>query len=844
MICGRMHRVLMLALGIVAFVFTGLFPQYVQAQTAIVPGTTTDAVIAYIHTTTFLSVLIGVILFSLFIGALLMRARKRLAMLKKQSGDEITALRASLGKTETLLNARDDYLISLNSDNTYDVIGVPDPDSLLPTDRTYALAFGSWLPAPAAQKLDEAVTALRGDGEDFDFVVPAKEGRFLHAIGYTAAGRTLLQLREASREQQRIVELERDHGALKNRLDTLLNMLDAFDMPVWQRNARGELEWVNDAYAKAVEVQSPQQVVDENITLLEEDARRQIADQQTQDPVFIKQLAVVLAGQRHMMDVRDVVSDTGSAGVAIDISELDRIATELQRTIDYHARTLDQLTTAVSIFNSDHKLQFFNAAFEKLWRLEPNWLDTAPRLGTILDRLRAKANLPIEVDYSGWKETQLAAFRAVEASEDWWHLPDGRTLRVIANPHPTGGVTFVYEDVTDYLALETRFKMLTRLQGETLDHLREGVAVFGSNGRLWLSNPALASIWNVTEHAFEGRPHVDALIALFAPATGGSADAWREIKACITGVADSRETIFGRFNNKIDDKINAPQARQTPQRVIDYAAIPLPDGATMVTFADVTDSTRVERALKERNDALEAADHLKSAFVGHVSYELRSPLTNIIGFAQLLADDQAGALNEKQRQYVEYIMSSSSSLLAIINDILDLTTVDAGIMELDYEQIDVRETVKAIADGVQGRLLENHISLLIEIADNIDTFIADRQRLRQALFNLVLNAISFSDPGSAIKLSCWRDEHSIVFTVEDNGCGMPQEYVEMAFERFESRGMNAGRRGPGLGLAIVKSFVELHHGKVEIDSSDGEGTRVVCRFPDGPERIAASHAAA
>ena len=118
---------------------------------------------------------------------------------------------------------------------------------------------------------------------------------------------------------------------------------------------------------------------------------------------------------------------------------------------------------------------------------------------------------------------------------------------------------------------------------------------------------------------------------------------------------------------------------------------------------------KVERALVERNEALEAADSLKNAFIQHVSYELRSPLTNIIGFAQLLADSRVGPLNGKQRDYTGYILSSSAALLAIVNDILDLATVDAGIMELDLADIDIAETVDAAIEGVQDRVRESEI---------------------------------------------------------------------------------------------------------------------------------------
>ncbi len=126
--------------------------------------------------------------------------------------------------------------------------------------------------------------------------------------------------------------------------------------------------------------------------------------------------------------------------------------------------------------------------------------------------------------------------------------------------------------------------------------------------------------------------------------------------------------------------------------VADLITVPLPDGATLVAFLDVTDTINVERALRERNEALETADALKVDFVHHVSYELRSPLTNIIGFAHLMGEPSLGALSTKQREYLGYINTSTNALLAIINDILDLATIDAGAMKLNLGLVDIRRT--------------------------------------------------------------------------------------------------------------------------------------------------------
>src|SRR4029079_16771021 len=145
--------------------------------------------------------------------------------------------------------------------------------------------------------------------------------------------------------------------------------------------------------------------------------------------------------------------------------------------------------------------------------------------------------------------------------------------------------------------------------------------------------------------------------------------------------------------------------------VVDLVTVPLPDGATLVTFLDVTDTVNVERALRERNDALEQADALKVDFVHHVSYELRSPLTNIIGFAHFLGEPSTGALTAKQGEYLGYINTSTNALLAIINDILDLATIDAGAMKLNLGSVDIRRTMSAAAEGIGDRLIKDNITL-------------------------------------------------------------------------------------------------------------------------------------
>jgi signal transduction histidine kinase len=265
--------------------------------------------------------------------------------------------------------------------------------------------------------------------------------------------------------------------------------------------------------------------------------------------------------------------------------------------------------------------------------------------------------------------------------------------------------------------------------------------------------------------------------------------------------------------------------------VIACCVLPLPDGGTLLTFNDISDAKRAERALIERAEALEEADRIKTTFIQHVSYELRTPLTNIIGFTELLGTPFAGELSGKQREYLDDISLSGRTLLAIIDDILDLATIDAGTFELKTSPVKVRDVIDAAAHGLRERLKQGSVELQISIASDVDTLVADGRRVTQILYNVLSNAIGSSPQGEAVVLNCARDHSRLAFTVEDKGCGIPTEYQPFVFDRFESRTLGSRRRGAGLGLALVKSLVELHGGTVALASEPGRGTWVRVLLP-------------
>ena len=256
---------------------------------------------------------------------------------------------------------------------------------------------------------------------------------------------------------------------------TLSALFDNLPMPAWKRGLDGAINWANKQYRALSDVAGQPQFAE----LFGEQARQTIDAKRNGEGLFQDELSAVAGGNRHVFRVTDVCVPSGSAGLALDISDEELVREEYERTLQSHADTLDQLTTAVAMFDASQKLRFHNSAFQALWGLEPAWLDSGPDNGAVLDRLRSDGKLPEQPEWRRWRESMLAAYRAPEAAEHWWHLPDGKTLRVIANPQPKGGAIWVFENLTEKFDLESRFNTMVKIQGETLDHLAEGCVVFG-----------------------------------------------------------------------------------------------------------------------------------------------------------------------------------------------------------------------------------------------------------------------------------------------------------------------------------------------------------------------------
>ncbi len=605
-------------------------------------------------------------------------------------------------------------------------------------------------------------------------------------------------------------------ASLGRERDQYRNLLNAAPFATWRRDLAGDIIWRNATLAEMLGDEGTH----EELASKADRNRPQalVAKARDEEAIAGEERRFVVEGQRRVFQVMEtpLLSEDESAGFAIDISDAEELRRELRRHIRANNEVLQHMSTAVGIYDREKRLIFANRAFTQFWGLEEEFVGHQPTLGEVMDRLHQNRKLPEQVEYRQFRRNREAFFSTLlEPFEDLYQLPDERMVRETITRHSFGGLLFMVEDATDRIVLERTLNTLIAVQRATLDNLHEAVAVFGPDGRLNLTNFGYRQMLGITEEVTEKQPHVRELLDRVI-------DLWEE-----PGVyTEMRESLIASAT-----EMRAGNGRmELPDgRIVDYAATGLPDPRTLFTYIDVTDSLRIERALRERNEALVAADLIKSEFLENMSYELRTPLNTILGFAEILHNDYFGTLNERQREYSSGILEASGQFLSMINDMLDLASIQAGHLHVDMEPFRIADAIDSVLEKYRDRAQRRQIRLRVDIAQALSEMVSDQRRVEQILGNLISNAVKFTPPGGEVVITASKVEDTVELSVEDNGIGIPEEEQERVFETFRTSDRHT-RRGAGLGLALVRSLMELMGGSVVLRSESGVGTRVSCRF--------------
>jgi signal transduction histidine kinase len=639
-----------------------------------------------------------------------------------------------------------------------------------------------------------------------------------------ASGAVILWWFDATESQDEIGRLGEETARLKLAFSRLSALIEAAPIPMWFRSPDLTLAMVNHAYVAAVEGTSAEDVIAQRSELVDgagTDGPLASANTAVQTKAPVRRIApVTVAGERRSFEIVDVpLDDIGVAGYALDVEEVDRANAAFQRYAQSQRDMLDKLSSAVAQFGPDRTLLFCNQPFRSLFAIRPEWLAERPNFDRILDRMREAGRLPETRDFPAWRAERRDWFRASgDPIEDQWLLPGGKHLRVVAQPIPDGGLVLIFEDQTEQVQLASARDTLLRVQTATFDSLFEAVGVFEGNGRLSNWNSRFVSNWEQDEEFFASHPHVDALADKVTPLLA-DAERAKVIRDLVRSATLDRKQRSGRI-------------ALASGRFYELAAVPLPDGNALLTMLDITDSRNIESALRERADALEQADKVKTNFLANMSYELRTPLTSIAGYAEMLEAGMAGPLSDQAQDYAKSILEASGRLGGMIDRVLDLTQGTSGGLPMEQKNVELamlaHDAVRLHKPAAEAKGLE----FVAHVEPMVGAIRGDARRLAQVLDHLIDNAIAYTPPGGRILLHADGDVAGARIVVSDNGPGMDAAAQARAFDSF-SRAANArdGSTALGLGLPVARQLVEAHGGTLTLLSEVGEGTAISIELP-------------
>ena len=625
--------------------------------------------------------------------------------------------------------------------------------------------------------------------------------------------------------QQIQKETEENNKGVKR----LQHILDALPQPIWIRDSTGRITWCNSAYGESFG-KTTTEIIEEqkNISIKPKGASKKV----TSEAIAAKALKTgqlqtldgygIVKGERLSIQIQEkpYANLDITVGLAENLTWKEEIESKNKRNMSGYHTVLGSLQTAVALYDADQRLEFYNAGFSQLWQLEESWLNQKPKLGDILEKLRETRRLPEQTNFKDYKRGWTDMFtKLIDTHSDMIVLPDGTVLRTQIIPHPMGGLSHVYEDVTSNLELESSYNTLMAVQKETIDNLTEGVVVYGSDGRLKLWNHTFKELWGLNPEDLEGEPHITKIFDRTKDFF--EEDFWINRKKFILSALESRVQKRSLLERK--DGI-----------IINFSSMPLPDGGMLFTYADVTDSIRVEEALREKNTALETAEQLKTDFLAKISYQLRTPLSALIGFNDILDHEYFGPLNEKQKEYTQGMKDAGQSLKNLIDDILDLTSIEAGIICLETEETEISGLLKTIKDSTQDWADNKQIRIDLKCPKTIGKINIDSKRIKHAITHLIRNAINFTPEKGTIHISAKKQKNQMLIAIQDTGDGIPQEHLNQIFKPFEKSVTTEQKNisgGAGLGLTLVKNIVELHRGSIKVESVEHKGTTVTLSFP-------------
>ena len=604
----------------------------------------------------------------------------------------------------------------------------------------------------------------------------------------------------------------------------LAGLIEAAPLPMWHRRPDMRLHFVNHAYVNAVGANDGLHVVEEGLELLEPENGKSPSDWAAEaaaaDVRRERVVSATLNGERRQLRVFDIpLGQSGVAGLAIDVQDLIDARSEVRELSEAQRGLLNMMSAGVAQFDARHGLSFANLPFQSLFTFRDQWLSEKPEFARVLDRMRENGKVPEVRDFPAWRQEREDWFRSSDPTEENWLLPDGTHLRVLAQPIPDGGLLMIFEDRTEQAQLASARDILLRVRTATFDNLFEAIAVFSADGRLSIWNRLFAETWELNDDLLLQHPRLDELLPSLA----------RHLQKPLQ-ISILDELIRTTSSNRERHKSKAVFA---DGRMFQIATIPLPDGNTLFTMLDMSNNLKIEQALRDRNSALQEADAIKGKFLANMSYEFRTPLTSISGFADLLKAGIAGDLSDQAKEYVDAILQSADRLSEQINTVLDYSQIEAGALPLALEQTDVPTLVAQIMDSKAAMAQAAEVDMQVDLGNGAGEMALDPKRITQAVGQVLDNAIRYNESGGQVLMVARWQGDALELVVSDNGPGMREaDVLRVSSDNAVPKRLDSnGSITQGLGLPLARQIIETHGGTLQLHCAPGKGTTVIMVLP-------------
>ncbi|MDR1234221.1 MAG: PAS-domain containing protein [Holosporales bacterium] len=613
---------------------------------------------------------------------------------------------------------------------------------------------------------------------------------------------------------------------LKKSDDENLNgIIDAVPIYIWQRNRDLQITYCNKKYADALET-TKDAVIASNLQLFsgsKADVKYVDRNNCLSQPKRGCE-HVIIKGKRRLLDITETpfVGCHPSIGFALDVTDNESLQDEYKNYRKQIDETLDNISIPIAIFDKNTELIFANSAITKLFGMEASYVYYGKSFSEILDVLFNNGAIMSPSEDDHYKEKVLNLFSdIIEPYLTTIHIKNGRTMNVSISPNHGGGLIFIFEDISDKIALEREVHSLSAVQQETLDNLKEGVIVFGSDLRIKMTNAAINEIWNKKDGDRAFGTNVKDFIVSSSELFSSDGEVERLISKFVGMVAQRMD-----FSDTIA-LING--------KTINYNYIPLPYGLHLLRFSDTTDKASLEKALQEKTVIVSQIDKLKFNLISNISFELRAPLNTIIGFTEILEKQYFGELNDKQLEYCHGITGSVKRLVEVVDAVINLASIEAGQLKLNYNEVFLTKFIDDLMALFDARARSLDIILRTDFTDEHISVFMDENSMKQAMFHILSLNVKLTPASGEIVISAEfpvEDSEYFYLVVSNNKIMISEGDLDRIEESLKIDLINGQIDSSSeFGIVLANNIIKLHEGNLSIISDRGNKVIIKCRLP-------------